>query len=161
LVAVADVEGCWFCGRPRDERCGFRVGLHRDVESKNYAVVVSDQWQRRGVVVPRCRRCRVGHGLETVLLVIGIPAIAWGAGLLIDGLTGAAGADPLDRGNVVAIAAFALPLLAWVALVLGLFGLRRRRYVRRHPAVADLLDDGWRYGGAPIYHFDKRWTEIA
>lgn len=158
---MANDEDCWFCGRARDERHGFRVGLHRDVETKNYAIVISDQWQRRDVVVPRCRRCRVGHGLETLLLVIGIPAIAWGTGLLIDGLTGAAGADPLDRGNVAAIVAFALPLAGWVALVLGLFGLRRRRYVRRHPAVANLLGDGWRYGGAPIYHFDRRWTGLV
>ena len=158
---MANGEDCWFCGRARDERHDFRVGLHRDVETKNYAVVISDQWQRRDVVVPRCRRCRVGHGLETLLLVIGIPAVAWAAGLLIDGLTGAAGTDPLDRGNVAAIVAFALPFAGWVALVLGLFGLRRRRYVRRHPAVANLLGDGWRYGGAPIYHFDRRWTGIA
>jgi hypothetical protein len=155
---VANLGDCWFCGRAADAPHAYRVGLHRNLQTTHYVVAWRDEWERTDVAVPRCRRCRVGHGIETLLLLIGIPAVAWGMGLLIDGLTGAAGTDPLDRGNVAAIVLFCLPFAAWVALVLGSFGLRRRRYVRHHALVANLLSDGWRYGGAPIANFDRRWS---
>jgi len=129
------------------------VGLHGDSQVRHYVVVARESWTRTDVEVPRCRRCRVGHTLELVLLVVGIPAFLWGAGLVIDGAFGLAGAT-LGPGKVVLAVGFALPLAAY-------FGLRGwlprpRRSVRRHPKVAARLDDGWRYGRAPLHQWDKR-----
>jgi hypothetical protein len=149
-------EACWFCGAAasRDDR--FRVGLHRDVETRNFVVAWQESWTRTQLDVPRCRRCRLGHGGELVLLVIGIPSFLWGVGLLIDGAFGLAGAT-LGPGKVALAIGYLLPLLAYFVLRWRL--PRPRRHVRRHPDVASLLVDGWRYGRAPLSQWDRRITD--
>ena len=129
------------------------VGLHRDVELRHYIVVASERWSRLDVAVPRCRRCRAGHTGELVLLTFGIPSFLWGAGLVIDGASGFAGAT-LDAWRVVQAVLFSLPLVAYFVLRWKL--PRPRRHVRRHPEVAALLADGWKYGKAPLHAFDRR-----
>jgi hypothetical protein len=152
-VAVSADGACWFCGEAAAEGDRFQVGLHRDSEVRHYVVVAQESWSRTGVDVPRCRRCRVGHTLELVLLVVGIPAFLWGAGLVIDGAFGLAGAT-LGPGKVALAVGFALPLAAYFGLRWRL--PRPRRHVRRHPEVAALLADGWRYGRAPLHQWNHR-----
>jgi hypothetical protein len=139
--------------------------LHRDVTTTPIAlglVVTRDEWQSMRVDVPRCRRCRLGHYLEVLLFLAGLPALAWGVGLLLDTALGNFDALPLVPATALYIAAWFLPFIAWLALRQRWFGLRRwfphnRRYIRCHPTVRYHLENGWRYGRAPLSHFDRRW----
>jgi hypothetical protein len=158
---MANGDTCWFCGGAASDRYVFQVGLHRDVETRHYVVAWRTEWTSMLVDVPRCGRCRLGHYLEVLLFVVGVPALAWGLGMVADTALGNYNAQPLVASSIVRIGVWFLPFVAWLALWLGLPGLRRwhphnRRYVRRHPTVATLLTDGWRYGRAPLTEWDKR-----
>ncbi|MGH3662547.1 MAG: hypothetical protein ACRDTQ_11895, partial [Micromonosporaceae bacterium] len=125
-------------------------------------LVWRDEWQAMELDVPRCRRCRVGHHLETLLVLAGLPTWAWGMGLLIDTALGNYSALPLTPFTAVRIGVWFLPIIAWLSVRHGWFGLRtrfphNRRHVRRHPVVRRRLDNGWRYGRAPLSNWDKRW----
>ncbi|MGH3728657.1 MAG: hypothetical protein ACRDTU_07865 [Micromonosporaceae bacterium] len=92
----------------------------------------------------------------------GIPALAWGTGLLLDTMLGNYSALPLAPSTMPRIGVWFLPFIGWLAVRHGWFGLRRwfphnRRYVRRHPAVQHLLEGDWKYGRAPLGNFDRRW----
>jgi hypothetical protein len=154
-------DRCWFCDGPASDRHVFKVGLHRDVETKHYVVAWRTEWTSLQIDVPRCSRCRRGHYLEVLLFVVGLPAIAWGLAMVADTALGNYNAQPLEPFTVVRIGVFFLPFIAWLALRYGWFGLRQwhphnRRYVRRHPDVERLMIDGWRYGRAPLSEWDKR-----
>jgi hypothetical protein len=159
---MSHVEECWFCGGPASERHVFRVGLHRDVKtSAPLVVVVRTEWTKTLVDVPRCGRCKAGHYLEVLLLLVGLPSLAWGLGMLADTALGNYNAQPMAPSTVFVIGVWFLPFVAWLALRQAWFGLRRwhphnRRYVRRHPDVHSLLEDGWRYGRAPLSEWDRR-----
>ena len=95
------------------------------------------------------------------MLVAAAPTLAWGLALAADTALGNYNAQQRELSSVFVIGVWFLPFVAWLALWLGWFGVRRwhphnRRYARRHAAVARLLADGWRYGRAPLSEWDKR-----
>jgi hypothetical protein len=140
--------------------------LHRGLKTTPIALGLvgsRDEWQWIDVDVPRCGRCRIGHHVEVLLFLVGLPALVWGMAMLLDTALGTYSALPLVPSTVPRIGVWFLPFIAWLALRHGWFGLRtwfphNRRYVRRHPAVRHRLNSGWRYGRAPMRHWDRRWS---
>jgi hypothetical protein len=140
--------GCWFCGgEPQPEHQVF-VELHRDVEEG----LISRRYKATWVTIPRCRRCRFGHQVERVVrwvligsaAVTGLMLLAWGASRS----SGEAWADEWQLLLPVVWTAFCL--LVWRAvrdhrLPWRWLAPRPERYLREHPAIEELVEDGWQY----------------
>ena len=58
---------CWFCDRPAQHDHRIIASLVRDRKELDLLVVRHVKYRQTMVVVPRCRRCRVGHGIEKVV----------------------------------------------------------------------------------------------
>jgi hypothetical protein len=144
---------CWFCGAPAHAGDQLRFGMHRDLRQTFVVVGVYQRWKVTSVPVPRCRRCRIGHGIEQAVFYVlagsaaitGLMLVAW------------VGSRPwADEWQVP------LPVvwtLAWFTLWWGIrrhwfrwhrLAPRPQRYAREFPAVQDLVEDGWKYRGRPI-----------
>jgi hypothetical protein len=145
-------RACWFCGTADLGADDLRISLGRDKEE--YLLGLYEEWKATWVVVPRCRRCWISHRVErgAGYVVIGSAAflglllIAWGASRL-------SGDSWADEWQLL------LPV-TWMAGCLLLWrGVRQRRfawrwlaprperYGREHPAVVQLVDDGWEIRG--------------
>ena len=114
--------------------------MHRDVQQTYIVVGILRRWTVTWVDVPRCRRCRAGHGRERVAFYVLIPSAVL---------------------TLMSITSWLLMLwtLGWLLLWVGMrqhwagwswVAPQPRRYARKYPAVRKLAADGWRYRSRPL-----------
>ncbi|WP_461002418.1 hypothetical protein [Streptomonospora sediminis] len=149
---------CWFCAAPtrRDEYWRFDMHRNADYSLTPLIVVIESRWEQVSVPVPRCERCRVGHGIEKGLrwiligsaLVTGLPSVL----MVISYLNGEPWAD---SWQIVFPWFWTLAVLwLWWGVRRRWFGWRRlaprpERHARAYPAVVELAEGGWKYGAGP------------
>ncbi|MFC3999039.1 hypothetical protein ACFOVU_24185 [Nocardiopsis sediminis] len=150
------VDACWFCAAPVGPGERLLVGMQRDVRYTHLVVAVHTRWQQTWVSVPRCGRCTFGHAVERVTRWIFVASAAITGLPTVLMLLGYATGEPwADTWQFIFLWAWALAtLVLWRGVRRHRFGWHRlaprpERYVREHPAVAELTEDGWQYGGPP------------
>lgn len=131
------------------------VGLSRDRKQTFIIIGFYETWRQTYEIVPRCRRCRIGHSLERAVryVLIGSAAVT-GLMLLPLTISNLSGEPWKDQW----LAVFpVLWTLGWLVLWRGVLGNwfgwrwlapRPERHVREHPVVKTLIEDGW--GGGPL-----------
>ncbi|GAA1535395.1 hypothetical protein [Kribbella lupini] len=148
-------DSCWFCGRPASVLDSRQVHLHRDVDEALLGMYA--EWKATSVGVPRCHRCRLGHDVHRVVWwVLVVSAAVTGILLVASGASRLSGEAWADEWQLV------LPVL-WTLAWLGLWQVIRRpqvrwrwvaprpeRWAREHPAVLQLVDEGWLHRGGPF-----------
>lgn len=136
---------CWFCAAPTGAGDYLRIDMQRDMQETFLLIAVHRRWTATWVDVPRCQRCRIGHGIDrAVLYVLAGSAVVVGL-MLLAGAT--SWAKPWE---------LAIPVvwtLGWLVLWWGVRGHwfswhrlapKPERYAREYPAVLDLNADGWK-----------------
>lgn len=138
------LDQCWFCGAPAGGEHHLLVGLRRDVRNTFILVGIYQRWKQTFVVVPRCRRCRIGHQIEQVVFWVVIGSAVILALMLLAGAI--VWAKPWELALVV------LWVTGWLLMWWGvrqhwfrwrLLAPKPQRHAREHPAVQELIADDW------------------
>ncbi|TWE30093.1 hypothetical protein FHX69_2790 [Prauserella muralis] len=131
---------------PTDGGHHLQLSLRRDMRDTFVVVGVYQRWKQLSVVVPRCRRCRVGHRIEqSVFWVLVGSAVLLGLMLL---------AGALAWAKLWELALVVLWVVAWLLLWWGVrqhwfrwpfLAPKPERHAREHPGVQELVADGWQH----------------
>ncbi|GAA0565651.1 hypothetical protein A8924_5739 [Saccharopolyspora erythraea NRRL 2338] len=147
---------CWFCDAPASPADRVDVVLSRDRTQTFIVIGFYETWRQTYRFVPRCRRCRNGHGLERGLRRVLIGSAAFTGLMLLPLAAGNLSGEPWkDQWLAVFPVLLTLGLLMlWWGVLDSWFGWHRlaprpERYALEHPAVQEMFEEGWGGGTSP------------
>jgi hypothetical protein len=138
---------CWFCGAPGRGGDELRVDLYRDVQETFTAFGSRRrQWRQTWVDVPRCRRCRTGHGIERAVRYVFLGTAGLTALTLFAWVLSRPWEDEWQL--LIPVACVLYWLVMWLGVRKHWFGSRwlaprPRRHALDHPRVEALIEAGW------------------
>jgi hypothetical protein len=127
--------------------------MHRDLTTTSFVVGIRRRWKTISVGVPRCRRCRIGHGIEQAVFLVMASSAGLTAFMLFVWVISRPWDDEWELAVPVAWT------VGWLSLWSGVrqhwFGWHRlaprpRRYACEYPVVEELAADGWNYRAGPL-----------